>query len=49
MLWRVIEKEVVPLREKEGINQIAYSPIAQGVLTGKYSASQKPPTISLHT
>jgi aryl-alcohol dehydrogenase-like predicted oxidoreductase len=43
MLWRVIEKEVVPLSVREGISQIAYSPIAQGVLTGKYSAGQKPP------
>ena len=36
MLWRVIEAEVVPLCEKEGIGQIVWSPIAQGVLTGKY-------------
>ncbi len=36
MLWRVIEDEVVPLCEKEGIGQIVWSPIAQGVLTGKY-------------
>ena len=36
MLWRVIEAEVVPLCEKEGIGQIVFSPIAQGVLTGKY-------------
>ena len=36
MLWRVIEGEVVPLCEKEGIGQIVWSPIAQGVLTGKY-------------
>ena len=35
MLWRVIEKEVVPLSQKEGIGQIVWSPIAQGVLTGK--------------
>ena len=35
-LWRVIEGEVVPLCEKEGISQIVWSPIAQGVLTGKY-------------
>lgn len=50
MLWRVIEKEVAPPRsEKEGISQIAYSPIAQSVLTGKYSAGQKPQAVSLHT
>jgi aryl-alcohol dehydrogenase-like predicted oxidoreductase len=36
MLWRVIEAEVVPLCEKEGIGQVVWSPIAQGVLTGKY-------------
>jgi aryl-alcohol dehydrogenase-like predicted oxidoreductase len=36
MLWRVIEAEVVPLCEKEGLGQIVWSPIAQGVLTGKY-------------
>ena len=36
MLWRVIESQVVPLSEKEGIGQIVWSPIAQGVLTGKY-------------
>jgi len=43
MLWRVIEKEVVPLSEKEGIGQIVWSPMAQGVLTGKYLPGQKPP------
>ena len=43
MLWRVIEEEVIPLSEREGIGQIAYSPIAQGVLTGKYSVGKKPP------
>ena len=36
MLWRVIEAEVIPLCEKEGIGQVVFSPIAQGVLTGKY-------------
>src|SRR6202020_3370266 len=36
MLWRVIEAEVVPLCEKEGIGQVVFSPIAQGVLTGTY-------------
>jgi aryl-alcohol dehydrogenase-like predicted oxidoreductase len=43
MLWRVIEAEVVPLSEKEGIGQIVWSPIAQGVLTGKYLPGQQPP------
>jgi voltage-dependent potassium channel beta subunit len=36
MVWRVIEAEVVPLCEKEGIGQVVWSPIAQGALTGKY-------------
>jgi aryl-alcohol dehydrogenase-like predicted oxidoreductase len=43
MLWRVIEAEVVPLCEREGIGQIVWSPIAQGVLTGKYKPGQQPP------
>ncbi len=43
MLWRVIEAEVVPLCEKEGIGQIVWSPIAQGVLTGKYAPGSPPP------
>jgi len=36
MLWRNPEKDVMPLCEKEGISQIVWSPLAQGVLTGKY-------------
>ena len=36
MLWRVIESEVVPTAEELGISQIVWSPVAQGVLTGKY-------------
>ncbi|GAA4093717.1 aldo/keto reductase family protein [Actinomadura miaoliensis] len=43
MLWRVIEGEIVPLCEKEGVGQIVWSPIAQGVLTGKYLPGQPPP------
>ncbi len=43
MLWRVIEGEVVPLCEREGVSQIVWSPIAQGVLTGKYLPGQPPP------
>ena len=35
-LWRVIEAEVVPVSEELGLGQIVWSPIAQGVLTGKY-------------
>ncbi len=36
MLWRVIEDQVIPASEREGLSQIVWSPIAQGVLTGKY-------------
>ncbi len=43
MLWRVIEAEVVPLCEREGVSQIVWSPVAQGVLTGKYQPGQAPP------
>jgi aryl-alcohol dehydrogenase-like predicted oxidoreductase len=42
-LWRVIEAEVVPLCEKEGVSQIVWSPIAQGVLSGKYLPGAPPP------
>ncbi|HEX4818489.1 MAG TPA: aldo/keto reductase family protein [Nonomuraea sp.] len=43
MLWRVIESEIVPLCEKQGVGQIVWSPIAQGVLTGKYAPGGQPP------
>jgi aryl-alcohol dehydrogenase-like predicted oxidoreductase len=36
MLWRVIEEKVIPTSQELGISQIVWSPIAQGVLTGKY-------------
>jgi aryl-alcohol dehydrogenase-like predicted oxidoreductase len=49
MLWRVIEPEVVPLCEKEGLGQIVFSPIAQGVLTGKYQPGAAPPADSRAT
>ena len=49
MLWRVIEAEVVPACEELGIGQIVWSPIAQGVLTGKYLPGQEPPTGSRAT
>ncbi len=42
-LWRVIEGEVVPASQELGISQIVFSPIAQGVLTGKYKPGQQPP------
>jgi aryl-alcohol dehydrogenase-like predicted oxidoreductase len=43
MLYRVIEPEVVPACEALGIGQIVWSPIAQGVLTGKYKPGQALP------
>jgi len=49
MLWRVIESKVIPLCENEGIGQIVWSPLAQGVLTGKYLPGKKPPTGSRAT
>jgi aryl-alcohol dehydrogenase-like predicted oxidoreductase len=49
MLWRVIEAEVVPTSEELGIGQIVWSPIAQGVLTGKYLPGQAPPAGSRAT
>ena len=48
-LWRVIEAEVVPLSVKEGIGQIVWSPLAQGVLTGKYLPGKKSPAGSRAT
>jgi aryl-alcohol dehydrogenase-like predicted oxidoreductase len=48
-LWRVIEADVVPLCEREGIGQVVFSPIAQGVLTGKYKPGQPPPAGSRAT
>ncbi len=44
MLWRVIEPEVIPACEELGIGQIVWSPLAQGVLTGKYLPGQQPST-----
>ncbi|WP_088314834.1 aldo/keto reductase family protein [Kineosporia sp. R_H_3] len=49
MLWRVIEGEVVPTCQELGISQIVWSPIAQGVLTGKYLPGQAPPAGSRAT
>ncbi|MFG6201442.1 aldo/keto reductase family protein [Nonomuraea sp. JJY05] len=43
MLWRVIEKEIVPTGCRLGLGQIAFSPLAQGTLTGKYRPDQQPP------
>ena len=43
MLWRVIERDVVPACEDEGLSQIVWSPMAQGILTGKYLPGEPPP------
>jgi aryl-alcohol dehydrogenase-like predicted oxidoreductase len=43
MLWRVIEGEVIPTSKQVGLSQIVWSPIAQGVLTGKYLPGQPLP------
>lgn len=43
MLWRVIESAVVPACEELGLGQVVFSPIAQGVLTGKYRPGSAPP------
>lgn len=49
MLWRVIEEWVVPTSAELGVSQICWSPIAQGVLTGKYLPGQPPPAGSRAT
>ena len=46
MLWRAPEPEVFPLCAQNGIGQIVWSPLAQGVLTGKYRPGQPPPADS---
>lgn len=49
MLWRVIEDEVVPACEELGLSQIVWSPVAQGVLSGKYLPGQPVPAGSRAT
>jgi len=49
MLWRVIEGEVVPTCAELGLSQIVWSPLAQGVLTGKYLPDQPLPAGSRAT
>ncbi len=49
MLWRGPEAKVIPLCERERISQIVWSPLAQGVLTGKYLPGQPPPAGSRAT
>jgi aryl-alcohol dehydrogenase-like predicted oxidoreductase len=43
MIWRAPEAEVIPLCAEHGISQIVWSPLAQGVLTGKYKPGEAPP------
>ncbi|QDQ98591.1 aldo/keto reductase family protein [Tomitella fengzijianii] len=49
MLWRVIEDRVVPVSRSLGISQVVWSPMAQGVLTGKYRPGSAPPAGSRAT
>ena len=49
MLWRVIEGEVVPASREEGLSQIVFSPVGQGVLSGKYTPGAEPPAGSRAT
>ena len=49
MLWRAPEAEVIPLCAANGISQIVWSPLAQGVLTGKYKPGTTPPADSRAT
>ena len=46
MIWRKPEAELIPLCEQQGISQIVWSPLAQGVLTGKYLPGQPAPADS---
>lgn len=46
MLWRVIESDVLPVCQENGIGQIVWSPLAQGVLTGKYRPGVEAPADS---
>jgi len=42
MLRRGIEREVLPVCRREGLSQVVFSPLAQGVLTGKYAVGKRP-------
>ncbi|MGG1551896.1 aldo/keto reductase family protein [Paenibacillus ferrarius] len=46
MFERYIEREVLPVSEKKGLGQVVFSPLAQGILTGKYKPGQELPTDS---
>jgi 1-deoxyxylulose-5-phosphate synthase len=43
MLWRGPERDVIPASKANGISQIVWSPLAQGILTGKYKPGEPPP------
>src|SRR5918996_1130538 len=43
LLWQAPEAELMPLCEANGISQIVWSPLAQGLLTGKYHPGKAPP------
>jgi len=49
LLWRQPEKEIIPLCRANGVSQIVWSPLAQGVLTGKYTPDAPPPPDSRAT
>ncbi len=49
LLWRVIEAEVAPTCDELGMGQVVWSPMAQGVLTGKYRPGEPPPAGSRAT
>jgi aryl-alcohol dehydrogenase-like predicted oxidoreductase len=49
MIWRGPERDVIPFCAEHGISQIVWSPLAQGVLTGKYKPGQPPPSGSRAT
>ena len=46
MIWRAPEAELIPFCREHGISQVVWSPLAQGVLTGKYEPGQQPPSDS---
>jgi aryl-alcohol dehydrogenase-like predicted oxidoreductase len=49
MLWRGPERDVIPFSRDHGISQIVWSPLAQGILTGKYRPGEPPPAGSRAT
>ena len=49
MLWRVIEDQVIPTSQARGLGQIVWSPMAEGVLSGKYLPGAEPPAGSRAT